>query len=224
MSAAAAREALIVHGGWDGHEPRKVSEVFRQVLAHEGFAVTVSDRLESLEDPALLGRIDLLVPIWTMGEIASEQVQAVSTAVAGGVGMAGCHGGMCDTFRNSTLWQFVTGGNWVAHPGGDGTEYTVNIRVSSSGITDGIEDFAVRSEQYYLHVDPAVEVLATTRFPVADGPHAANGAVDMPVVWTKRWGAGRVFYNSLGHHAGVIAAPAPLELMRRGFLWAAGDR
>jgi type 1 glutamine amidotransferase len=223
VSAAARREALIVQGGWDGHEPGKVSEVFRQVLERERFAVTVSDRLESLEDAGLMRRIHLLVPIWTMGTIDQEQVEAVSAAVAGGVGMAGCHGGMCDAFRNSTLWQFITGGNWVAHPGGDGTEYTVNVRASSSGITDGIEDFAVSSEQYYLHVDPAVEVLATTRFPVADGPHAANGAVDMPVVWTKRWGAGRVFYNSLGHHADVIAADAPLELMRRGFLWAAGD-
>ena len=224
VNAAAKREALIVQGGWDGHEPRQVSELFRQVLEREGFGVTVSDRLESLEDPALLGRIDLLVPIWTMGEIGSDQVAAVSDAVARGVGMAGCHGGMCDAFRNSTLWQFITGGNWVAHPGGGGTDYIVNIRTSSSGITDGIEDFSVSSEQYYLHVDPAVEVLATTRFPVADGPHAANGAVDMPVVWTKRWGAGRVFYNSLGHHADVIAEPVPLELMRRGFLWAAGDR
>ena len=224
VNAAAKREALIVQGGWDGHEPRQVSELFRQVLEREGFGVTVSDRLESLEDPALLGRIDLLVPIWTMGQIGSDQVAAVSDAVARGVGMAGCHGGMCDAFRNSTLWQFITGGNWVAHPGGDGTDYIVNVRASSSGITDGIEDFSVSSEQYYLHVDPAVEVLATTRFPVADGPHAANGAVDMPVVWTKRWGAGRVFYNSLGHHADVIAEPVPLELMRRGLLWAAGDR
>lgn len=221
VSAARKRAALIVQGGWDGHEPRQVSELFRRVLEREGFAVTVSGRLEVLADAALLGRIDLLVPVWTMGTIGDEQVEGVSAAVAAGAGIAGCHGGMCDAFRASTRWQFITGGNWVAHPGGDGVEYTVNVRASSSGITDGIRDFTVRSEQYYLHVDPAVEVLATTRFPVADGPHAANGAVDVPVVWTKRWGAGRVFYNSLGHRAGVIAAPAPLELMRRGFLWAA---
>ena len=158
-----------------------MSELFRQVLEREGFGVTVSDRLESLEDPALLGRIDLLVPIWTMGEIGSDQVAAVSDAVARGVGVAGCHGGMCDAFRNSTLWQFITGGNWVAHPGGDGTDYIVNIRTSSSGITDGIEDFSVSSEQYYLHVDPAVEVLATTRFRwlTARTPPTAP--------WTCRW-------------------------------------
>ncbi len=115
-----------------------------------------------------MGRIHLLVPIWTMGTIDREQVEAVSAAVAGGVGMAGCHGGMCDAFRNSTLWRFITGGTGSTTRGGDGVEYTVNVRASSSGITDGIADFAVCSEQYYLHVDPAVEVLNLT----VPGAHA----------------------------------------------------
>ena len=194
--------------------------MFQEVLAKAGFEVTVSDHLDSLENTTLLSHIDLLVPIWTMGEITREQADSVSNAVTRGMGLAGCHGGMCDAFRNSPQWQFITSGNWVAHPGGENTKYTVNICPSSSWITDGIEDFNVTSEQYYLHVDPAVEVLATTRFPVAAGPHTANGPVDMPVVWTKRWGTGRIFYNSLGHQADVIAAPVPLELMRRGFLWA----
>ena len=89
-----------------------------------------------------------------------------------------------------------------------------------SPITEGIADFNVKSEQYYMHVDPAVKVLATTRFPVADGPHVGNGPVDMPVVWTKIFGKGRVFYNSLGHQANIVTMPPVLELMRRGFLWA----
>ncbi len=84
-----------------------------------------------------------------------------------------------------------------------------------------MKDFTVKSEQYYLHVDPAVEVLATTRFPISDGPHAANGAVDMPVAWTKRWGIGRVYYNSLGHVANIVDMPEVKEMMRRGFLWTA---
>lgn len=221
MSILPRRHALIVQGGWEGHEPVQVSELFQRVLIEEGFVVTVSDNLHPLEDLDLLQKINLLVPIWTMGEISKSQVEGVSTAIENGVGIAGCHGGMCDAFRDSTLWQFITGANWVAHPGGENTEYTVSIRNSSSGLTDGIRDFVVRSEQYYLHVDPAVEVLATTRFSVANGPHAYNGPVDIPVVWTKRWGLGRVFYSSIGHGADVIAEPAPLELMRRGFLWAA---
>lgn len=112
-------------------------------------------------------------------------------------------------------------GQWVAHPGNDGVNYTVEIRQSSSPLVDGIEDFTVCSEQYYLHVDPAVEVLATTRFPVVEGPHSFNKAVDMPVAWTKRWGHGRVYYNSLGHHADIVAMPQVKEMMRRGLLWAA---
>jgi hypothetical protein len=118
----------------------------------------------------------------------------------------------------------MTGGNWVSHPGGDGTNYRVNIAHSSSPIVQDISDFDVSSEQYYMHVDPAVEVLATTRYPTADGPHVTNGEVDMPVVWTKRWGLGRVFYNSLGHHDDIFDIPQAGELMRRGFLWAADGK
>ncbi|OBZ14103.1 hypothetical protein A8L34_09025 [Bacillus sp. FJAT-27264] len=216
-----AKKALIVWGGWDGHEPEQVSEVFAGVLRQEGFEVEVSATLEAFADREKLLGLDLIVPVWTMGEISQELVDNVSAAVQNGTGLAGCHGGMCDSFRNNVDWQFMTGGQWVAHPGNDGVEYTVNIRQSSSPLVQDIADFSVTSEQYYLHVDPAIEVLATTRFPVAEGPHAANGAVDMPVVWTKRWGAGRVYYNSLGHHADIVELAPVKELMRRGLLWAA---
>ncbi|MFW6279088.1 MAG: ThuA domain-containing protein, partial [Bacillota bacterium] len=165
--------------------------------------------------------LDLIVPHWTMGEITDEQLKPVLAAVESGVGLAGIHGGMCDAFRESTQWQFMTGGQWVSHPGGDQAEYMVNInKAASSPIVEGIDDFKIKSEQYYVHVDPAVDVLATTRFPVADGPHAANGEVDVPVVWTKRWGQGKVFYNSLGHQGDIVEIDEVTELMRRGFLWA----
>jgi hypothetical protein len=215
------QKALIVWGGWLGHEPEQVAQIFADVLGQENFEVEVSDTLDAFLDVERLKGLDLIVPIWTMGEINKEQAEPVLEAVAGGVGLAGCHGGMCDSFRNSVQWQFMTGGNWVSHPGGDGVEYVVNIKRGSSPLVEGLEDFPVRSEQYYLHVDPAVEVLATTRFPTVNWYHASNGIVDMPVVWTKRWGHGRVFYNSLGHHADIIDMETPKELMRRGFLWAA---
>jgi len=216
-----SRKALIVQGGWEGHEPELVAEIFRKTLADCGFEAEVSDTLDAFLDEDKLKSLHLIIPIWTMGEIKKEQLTPVLNAVASGVGLAGCHGGMCDAFRQSVDWQFMTGGNWVAHPGNDGTEYVVNIKRGSSPIVEGIEDFTVKSEQYYMHVDPAVEVLATTRFPVADGPHAANGPVDMPVIWTKRWGKGRVFYCSLGHHADIVEMEPVLTIMRRGFLWAA---
>ncbi|MDD4744048.1 MAG: ThuA domain-containing protein [Eubacteriales bacterium] len=220
------RKALIVQGGWQGHEPVQVSEVFARVLRAEGFDVTISDTLDSLLDLEALKQLHLLVPAWTMGTISKEQSANASLAVASGVGLAGCHGGMCDSFRQDTNWQFMTGGQWVAHPGNDGTPYQVNIRSSSNPITEGIADFEVKSEQYYVHVDPAVEVLASTLFPnpAAVGFHSSNPLCAVPVVWTKRWGHGRVFYNSLGHHADIFDASEPIELMRRGFLWAADGK
>lgn len=139
--------------------------------------------------------------------------------------MAGCHGGMCDAFRNSTEWQFITGGQWVSHPGGDGVTYTVNICHGSSPIVEGIYDFEVTSEHYYLHIDPSIEVLATTRFPPVNFYHAANKPVDMPVAWTKYWGLGRVFYCSLGHHDDVFdSSPSANILMERGMLWSADGK
>ncbi len=218
-----SKTALIVWGGWLGHQPEEVAGLYKGILEREGFEVEVSDTLEAFGDVEKLQRLDLIVPNWTMGQIDGKLAGNVLAAVQSGVGIAGTHGGMCDAFRTNVDWQFMTGGQWVAHPGNDGVEYTVNVKYSSSPLLEGIEDFEVKSEQYYMHVDPAVEVLATTRFPnpKVPGPHSPNKAVDMPVVWTKRWGAGRVFYCTLGHQANIIAMPQVTEIMRRGFLWAA---
>ena len=220
-SPVGMKKALIVYGGWDGHAPKETAGIFAAWLKKEGFTVRIEDSLEAFNTAGDLQDLSLIVPVWTMGKIESEQSRNVCDAVADGVGLAGCHGGMCDAFRADVNWQFMTGGNWVSHPGNDGTEYTVNVRNASSPITSGVADFKVRSEQYYLHVDPAVEILASTRFPVADGPHASNGAVDMPQVWTKRWGKGRVYYNALGHQPDIWDIPEAATLMRRGLLWAA---
>jgi type 1 glutamine amidotransferase len=218
------RSALIVWGGWDGHEPEKVAHLFQEILTDEGFAVEMSSTLDVFTDEEKLERLSLIVPIFTMSEITAEQRDPVTHAVSKlGVGLAGCHGGMCDAFRVDTEWQFMTGAQWVAHPGNDNVEYRVEIKKGvSHPIIDGLSDFSVKSEQYYLHIDPGVQVLATTPFPTAgvDGPHTGNPC-DMPVVFTKNYGIGRVFYNSLGHHRDVIEKDEPRELMRRGCLWAA---
>lgn len=216
------KRALIVWGGWEGHEPDRVAALFEEILTGEGFDVKVREHPDGFleaADPDL----DLIVPIVTMAKIPSEARDAVVRAVAErAVGLAGCHGGMCDSFRDDTEWQFMTGGQWVAHPGNDGVRYTVNlVRGEPHEITDGLDDFEVESEQYYLHTDPGNRVLATTEFPTpgAGGPHEGNPC-RMPQVWTKAYGKGRVFYNALGHVRSVLEAPVPRELMRRGFLWA----
>ena len=220
----ADRKALIVWGGWDGHEPDKVANLFDEILQAESFSTTISDTLDAFQTEDL-STYNLIVPIWTMGEITSDQRDPVIKAVAElGVGIAGCHGGMCDSFRVDTEWQFMTGGQWVAHPGNDGVQYTINFADKKHPITEGLTDFPVASEQYYLHVDPGANVLATTDFPApgVEGPHTANPC-KMPQVWTKMYGKGRVFYNALGHHRDILEAATPRELMRRGFLWAAKD-
>lgn len=216
------KKALIVQGGWDGHQPREVSEIFDRVLREEGFATEVSDTLDVLKDQDKLNGLSLIVPVWTMGTITAEQSKPVFKAVSeAGVGIAGCHGGMCDSFRENTEWQFMTGGQWVAHPGDDGVTYRVRLIKGSHPIVQGIEDFDVCSEQYYMHTDPSNHVLATTEFPLAAGPHTPNGRFDMPVVWTRFYGKGRVFYTSLGHQANIVASEPCLTIIRRGFNWAA---
>ncbi len=215
------KRALIFQGGWDGHEPQLTSKRFASLLEKHGYEVTISDTLDCLADAEALKQLDLIVACWTMGTIDHQYVQNISAAVCAGVGLAGCHGGMCDAFREDTEWQFMTGGQWVSHPGGDGISYTVNICHGSSPITEGLSDFEVCSEHYYLHIDPAIEVLATTRFPLVTYNHISNKPVDMPVCWTKFWGNGRVFYTSLGHHDDVFdKSPTAEVLMERGMVWA----
>ncbi len=219
-----AGQALIVWGGWDGHQPKEVGQLFHRVLKEEGFNVEISDSLDSFNDGAKLKGLDLIVPVWTAGVMKPEQQAALCAAVReAGVGIAGCHGGMCDAFRNSCEYQFMTGGQWVAHPGNDGVKYTVRMKITEHTITKGIKDFEVASEQYYMHVDPGLKVLADTKFPTpgADGPHNPNGEISMPVLWTKMYGKGRVFYSSLGHTAQIVASEPHLTIMRRGFKWAA---
>jgi type 1 glutamine amidotransferase len=220
------RKALILCGGWDGHEPKLITGRFKQFLESENFEVSVEESLAVLEDKDRLMKPDLLIPVWTMckEELPKLYFEPVLEAVGSGVGLAGCHGGMCDAFRSNVAWQFLTGANWVAHPGCDGVPYRVNIISKSNPLTEGIKDFNVSSEQYYLHVDPANEVLATTRFPTVKWYHSANGEVDVPQVWTRKWGHGRVCYNALGHHNDVFDIPEAWELMKRGLLWAAESK
>ncbi len=216
---ALMKKALINWGGWEGHEPKKCAELFGEMLTREGFEVRVVNDLAAYCDRDYLQSLALIVPIWTMSTITNEQEKGLLAAVASGVGIAGFHGGMGDSFRNNVAYQFMVGGQWVAHPDNI-VDYTVNIAKTDDPITRGITDFQMRSEQYYMHVDPANEVVATTRFLARKEAPWVEGVV-MPVVWKKRWGNGRVFYSSLGHVAKDFDVPEAIEIQRRGMLWAA---
>jgi type 1 glutamine amidotransferase len=212
------KRALLVWGGWEGHEPFQCVERFVPVLTGEGFEVEVVNGLEVFADLDKMHALDLVVPCWTMGELAQEEERGLLDAVRLGTGIAGWHGGMCDAFRNSPAYQFMTGGQWVEHPGGV-IDYTVRITRRDDPVVAGLNDFAVRSELYYLHVDPSNEVLATATCPGTVYPWI-EGTV-MPVAWKRVYGEGRVFYSALGHRAHDFDVPEVFEIMKRGMLWAA---
>ena len=211
------KTALFVWGGWEGHEPKQCVDIFAPLLQEQGYEVEISDTLDSYLDQDRMRSLSLVVQVWTMGTITNEQEKGLLEAIEGGVGFAGWHGGAGDSFRNNVDYQFMVGGQWVVHPGGV-IEYKVNITNHDDPITTGLEDFLVESEQYYMHVDPSNEVLATTTF---GGEHVPwiEGVV-IPVVWKRRWGQGRVFYCSLGHVAKDFDVPEAREIVRRGMLWA----
>lgn len=211
------KQALIFWGGWEGHTPERSAAVVSQMLAANDFTVTVEAGTSVLAS-ADLARFDLIVPMVTMSTIEKPELSALTAAVAAGTGLAGFHGTMGDSFRNETEYQFMVGGQWVSHPGNI-IDYLVNITRPDDPIVAGIGDFAYRSEQYYMHVDPAIEVLATTTF---NGDHLdfIDGVV-MPVFWKKRYGKGRVFYSALGHTADEFAVPEMRTVFERGALWAA---
>lgn len=215
------KSVLIVWGGWMGHEPKKCIAIFQPWLEEQGAKVTVSDTLDSYLDEELMSSVDLIIQIWTMGTITRQQERALLNAVRNGVGLAGWHGGLSDSFRNNVEYQFMVGGQWVAHPGGV-IDYKINITDHNDPVTRGISDFKMHSEQYYMHVDPNVKVLATTTY---NGDHAywINGCV-MPVVWKKMYGKGRVFFSSNGHHASDFDVPEALEITKRGILWASESK
>ena len=211
------RDALIVWGGWNGHEPELCASIVEKMLTDKGFNVQVASSNRAFADPAI-AKLSLIVPICTMMKIEKDELINLTQAVRDGVGLAGFHGGMCDSFRDAVDYQFMTGGQWVAHPGNI-IDFRVNIARQDDPVMAGLSDFDYHSEQYYMHVDPSNEVLATTTF---SGEHAAwTKGVVMPVVWKRRHGEGRVFYSALGHVSKEFEVPQMRTIIERGMLWAA---
>lgn len=217
------RKVLVTYGGWPGHEPDKFNDYISSWLKEEGAEVQSFNTLDCYVDKTLMASIDLVIQLWTMSEISKEQSAGLLEAVRdNGAGMAGWHGGMGDSFRTNTEYQFMTGGQWVAHPGNT-VDYDVHIIDTKDDVTKGLKDFHMKSEQYYMHVDPNVKVLATTKFNGATNAWI-DGAV-LPVTWKKSYGKGRVFYTSLGHNVShLTAVPEAVEMLKRGIKWASASK
>ncbi len=215
------RKILYTYGGYKPHEPVESLEVFVPWLEKEGAIVDAVDSLDPYADEEYMKEIDLVIQTFTMGKISGAQEKGLIAAVSSGCGLAGWHGGLCDSFRQNTNYQFMTGGQWVAHPGGV-IDYDVQITDHEDPVTSGLADFDMYSEQYYLHVDPNMKVLATTTFGDKYSPWI-DGCT-MPVVWKKMHGSGRVFYSSLGHVMKDFKVPEALEIMQRGIKWASASK
>lgn len=214
------KKILFVYGGWEGHQPKETTEIFVNIMKEQGYKVEIENTLSVFGDREKMKEVNLIVICWTMGKIKPEEEKGLLEAVKSGTGIAGWHGGMGDSFRENTGYQFMVGGQWVAHPGGI-VEYEIEIIKPEDPIVKGIKNFKLKSEQYYMHVDPSNEVLATTTFRNTEFPWI-DGTI-MPAVWKRRYGKGRVFYASFGHQASDFDVPEAKEIVKRGMLWAIGD-
>ena len=209
------KKVLMLSGGWPGHYPEPIADFAVQHLLN-AFDVTRSTNLEDLATLNLRD-FDLIIPNWTQGKLSKMQESALVSAVEQGVGLAAWHGA-ADAFNDNHMFHFVLGGQFICHPG-DFMEYAVQIKPTDDAITRGLDDFTMFSEQYYMHVDPANEVLATTHFSAEVFPWIEGN--EIPVAWKRTWGKGKVFYQSVGHTVNEFSIPQVTEMMRRGIEWAA---
>jgi len=211
------KKALIVWGGLELHEPEAGAHIVRGLLEKSGFAVEVSGNAEAL-GRADIASFDLVVPQVTGGELSRESSIALCAAVEAGTGLAGFHHALATSFPGNARFRFLAGCTFATHPG-DIISYRVDPLRTDDPVMAGIMSFEHTSEQYFMHVDPSVEVLATTTF---SGDHASwKKGVKMPVVYKSAYGAGRVFYTALGHKPAELEKPEIITILERGLLWAA---
>jgi type 1 glutamine amidotransferase len=211
------KNILIVYGGWLDHQPEIFAGKIANWLETQQANVTLSKSTGIYLDKTVMSKTDLIIQHITMSTIKSSESKALQNAVANGTALAGCHGGLGDSFRNDTDFQYMIGGQFVKHPGGQ-VDYSVKISKPGHFVTKGIEGFSLNSEQYYMHIDPSINIIATTVFSGDHDPWIEG--VEMPVVWTKTYGKGKIFYSSLGHSADIFEIPEVWKIMTRGVTWA----
>jgi|TARA_A200000159_G_scaffold164917_1_gene197400 type 1 glutamine amidotransferase len=217
QSSMEGKNVLIVYGGWKGHQPEVFAKKIASWLENQKANVILSESTASYLEKELMQSLDLVIQHITMSKMSNRESKGLRDAIARGVGLAGCHGGLGDSFRNDTEYQYMVGGQFVKHPGGQ-VDYKVTISNTSDPVTAGINDFNLKTEQYYMHYDPNIEILATTSF--SGKQDAWIDGVEMPVVWKKNYGKGRVFYSALGHSEDIFDIPEVWNIMTQGIEWA----
>ena len=216
IGTIADKKVLLVWGGWEGHKPELFSKIVAEWLQEEKANFQIVEGVGVYDDLEKLMEYDLIVQSVTQSELSKSQEYNLIEAVKCGVSIAGAHGGIVDAFRKSTKYQFMIGGQWVAHPGG---LVDFDIEILEDELTVGIENFSIKTEQYYMHFDPSVEFIAQTRF--SGEPYKWIEDVVMPVAWKKSYGEGKVFFISVGHDPNeFIKHPQAWKLLTRGLTWA----
>ena len=226
------RRALVVRGGWDGHMPVETTDLFIPFLEAHGFNVRVEESTKVYADADYLATVDLILQINTMNTIEPEELAGLTAAVVNGTGMAGWHGGIADSYRNTSDYLHLIGGQFACHPGKHPSErigeqsdnyvpYRVNMLPAAAEhpITAGIGDFDLVTEQYWVLSDDYIDVLATTTQLVRDWD-PWHRPVTSPAIWTRQWGQGRIFVATPGHHVDILEDPNVNTIIKRGMLWA----
>ena len=227
-----SKQALIVRGGWDGHMPVETTELFLPFLRENGFDTRVEEGTAVYADEAFMDTVDLVVQVNTMNTIEDAEFRGLQRAVINGTGMAGWHGGIADSYRNNADYLHMIGGQFAHHAGKDPAErvgdqsdnyipYTVHITDygRTHPITQGIDDFDLVTEQYWVLSDEYNDVLATTTQSVRPWD-AWNRPVTAPAIWTRQWGNGRIFVSAPGHRLEIVESQPVRTIIERGMLWA----
>jgi type 1 glutamine amidotransferase len=213
--------------------PVETTELFLPFLREHGFDVRVEEGTAVYADERFMDTVDLVVQVNTMNTIETDEFRGLQRAVLNGAGMAGWHGGIADSYRNNADYLHMIGGQFAHHAGKDPAErvgdqsdnyipYTVHITDygKTHPITEGIEDFELVTEQYWVLSDEYDDVLATTTQEVRPWD-AWNRPVTSPAIWTRQWGKGRIFVSAPGHRLEIVESQPVRTIIERGMLWAA---
>lgn len=227
-----SKKALIVRGGWEGHQPVQATDMFLPFLTANDYSYEIFDSPEIYADQKTMAQADLIVQCVTMSTIEQDQVLGLRKAVEAGTGLAGWHGGIADSYRASDSYLQLIGGQFAHHPAkhpdertGEQSDYYLPYRVdirpeaANHPITRGLESFELVTEQYWVLHDQLIDVLATTTLPKREFDPWPAAHIN-PAVWTRRWGRGRVFVSTPGHRVDVLEHPSVRTIIERGMLWA----
>lgn len=224
------KNALIVRGGWDGHQPVEATDLFIPFLRDNDYDVRIEESSAIYADADYLATVDLIVQCNTMTTIEKDEFLGLRAAIEAGTGMAGWHGGIADSYRNNSDYLHLIGGQFACHPGHHPSEltgeqsdnyvpYTVNVTEPEHPIMAGIADFDLVTEQYWVLSDDYIDVLATTTQAVREWDPWTR-PVTSPAVWTRQWGAGRIFVSTPGHRVEILEDSNVRTIIERGLLWA----